>query len=347
MRHRTPGVILAAILTANLAAQTIHERTEPFRIGPGVTAPRLVHKVQPEFSPQARRSRVQGTVILQIVISRDGLPTEISVLSPLGFGLDERAIAAVKQWKFTPGSKDGQPVKILATVEVNFRFPGIAFDDKQERQRSTYNQAVHTINQSSSSADAVERSVQSITALSKSKFTPAMYLIGWWRLRGEHGPQDTAEGLDLMQKAAAQKHAPAIYEIAHRRIDGRDLPRDPDKGLAEMREAAVLGSPPAQFYLASRYANGEGIAPDPQRARQYYRLCAAQRVAQCQYRLGRLLYDAPGRPERDYLHAIALFQLAAEQNLPESQALADSETPKLTDEQLRWVEKLKREIIQK
>ncbi len=73
MRHRTPGVILAAILTANLAAQTIHERTEPFRIGPGVTAPRLVHKVQPEFSPQARRSRVQGMRRMRAVLAVAGI----------------------------------------------------------------------------------------------------------------------------------------------------------------------------------------------------------------------------------------------------------------------------------
>jgi TPR repeat protein len=119
---------------------------------------------------------------------------------------------------------------------------------------------------------------------------------------------------------------------------------DIDKGMQEMRSAATLGSEQAQFYLGSRYEIGDGVPRDPERARRYYRLCSAQGLALCRYRLGRQLYDEPDRRERDYLEAVALFQLAAEQGLPEAKDLAASETEKLNDEQAKWVTRLKSQI---
>jgi len=330
-----------------LGAQTPADSSEPMRIGPGVTPPRLTHKIEPEYSPEARADHVQGTVILQIVVNEKGRAADISVISPLGFGLDEQAQAAVAKWEFLPGIKAGAPVKILATVEVNFRFPGLWFDEKTERQRTAFNVALQTLNRANTTPAAVDRAVQSMLDLCRRKFAPAMYVAGSWKINGEHGPKDAVEGLDLVQKAAAKNYGPALYEIAVRRIDGRDLPRNMEKGLQEMREAATLGSRQAQFYLGNRYETGDGVTREPDRARRYFRLCAAQGVAPCQYRLGRLLYDAPDRRERDYLQAIALFQLAAEQNLAEAKQLASNEAPKLTAEQSTWVASLKRQIVRK
>ena len=174
-----------------------------------------------------------------------------------------------------------------------------------------------------------------------------MYVAGLWKTDGDHVPKDAAEGLDLIQKAAAKNYGPALYEVAHRRIDGNGLPQDVDQGLKEMRAAATLGSPQAQFQLGNRYEMGDGVPRELDRARRYYRLCATQGVALCQYRLGWLLYDAQVRPERDYLQAIALFQLAAEQGLAEAKQIASSESPKLTGEQSTWVATLKRQIVRK
>jgi len=92
-----------------------------FRIGRGVSPPVAVYKVEPEYSKQARKAKFQGTVVLSIVIDETGQPTNIKIVRPLGLGLDEKAIEAVKQWRFTPGMKDGKPVAVLAAVEVNFR----------------------------------------------------------------------------------------------------------------------------------------------------------------------------------------------------------------------------------
>jgi len=347
MRYADFRLLFLTFVSIAAGGQTPTDSSEPVRVGPGVIPPRLTHKIEPEYSSEARANRVQGTVIFQIVVNEKGRAVDISVISPLGFGLDEQAQTALEKWEFEPGTRAGVPVKILATVEVNFRFQGLWFDENTERQRTAFNVSLKTLNQPNATPAAVDRAVQSVTDLSRRKFAPAMYLIGSWKLKGEHGPKDVPEGLDLVRKAAAKNYAPAIYEIAARRIEGIDLARDKDKGLQEMREAAMLGSRQAQFYLGSLYDTGDGQPREPDRARRYFRLCAAQGVALCQYRLGRLLYDAAARRERDYLQAIALFQLAAEQNFAEAKPIVSIETPKLTDEQSTWVASLKRQIVRK
>lgn len=92
-----------------------------FRIGGGVSSPRLLYKVEPEYSEEARKAKYQGTVMLAVEVWEDGLAHNIRVLRSLGLGLDEKAVEAVKQWKFSPGKKDGKPVKVAAQIQVSFR----------------------------------------------------------------------------------------------------------------------------------------------------------------------------------------------------------------------------------
>ena len=92
-----------------------------FRVGGGVSAPAVVFKVDPEYSEQARKAKYQGTVVLNVVVQRDGTVRDIRVIQPLGLGLDEKAIEAVRQWKFRPGAKNGAAVDVAATIEVTFR----------------------------------------------------------------------------------------------------------------------------------------------------------------------------------------------------------------------------------
>ncbi len=91
------------------------------RPGHEITQPRLVYEVDPEFSEEARKAKYQGVVVLAIEIGVDGKPDNVRVIHGLGLGLDERAIAAVLQWRFRPGMQDGKPVATAATVQVNFR----------------------------------------------------------------------------------------------------------------------------------------------------------------------------------------------------------------------------------
>jgi TonB family protein len=92
-----------------------------FRVGGGVSAPQVVFKVDPEYSEQARKAKYQGTVVLNLVVQKDGSVRDIKILQPLGLGLDEKAIEAVKQWRFKPGQRNGESVDVAAIIEVTFR----------------------------------------------------------------------------------------------------------------------------------------------------------------------------------------------------------------------------------
>ncbi|MBS1851270.1 MAG: energy transducer TonB [Acidobacteria bacterium] len=92
-----------------------------YRVGGGVSAPRPIFDPDPEYSEEARKSKYQGTVLLWTVVGPDGLTRDIRIVRSLGMGLDEKAIAAVRTWRFAPAMKDGHPVAVQVSIEVNFR----------------------------------------------------------------------------------------------------------------------------------------------------------------------------------------------------------------------------------
>jgi len=87
----------------------------------GVTAPTLIYKTEPEYSEEARKAKYQGTVVLACIVGADGRPRSLRVERSLGMGLDEKALEAVREWKFNPAEKDGKPVAVAVNVEVQFR----------------------------------------------------------------------------------------------------------------------------------------------------------------------------------------------------------------------------------
>lgn len=94
-----------------------------FRAGrDGVGEPACLYCPNPQFTDEAVKARYQGVVLLRIIVTADGRATNISVVKGLGLGLDEKAIEAVKSWRFTPArGPNGQPVSVWTTIEVNFR----------------------------------------------------------------------------------------------------------------------------------------------------------------------------------------------------------------------------------
>ncbi len=87
----------------------------------GVTAPRAIYSPDPEYSEEARKAKYQGVVVLWVVIGPDGRPKDIRVQRSLGMGLDEKAVEAVRTWRFEPSRLNGQAVPVQINVEVNFR----------------------------------------------------------------------------------------------------------------------------------------------------------------------------------------------------------------------------------
>jgi len=92
-----------------------------YRIGGGVTAPRAIYDPDPEYSDEARKAKYQGVVVLWVVVGTDGLPKDVRVARSLGLGLDEKALDAVRKWRFEPARMDGRPVAVQLNIEVSFR----------------------------------------------------------------------------------------------------------------------------------------------------------------------------------------------------------------------------------
>jgi protein TonB len=90
-------------------------------IGGGVSQPELIFKVDPEFSEEARRAKFMGIVTVNLIVDPQGRPENVHVLRGVGMGLDEKAVAAVKQYRFKPAKENGKPVAVELNVEVNFQ----------------------------------------------------------------------------------------------------------------------------------------------------------------------------------------------------------------------------------
>jgi protein TonB len=92
-----------------------------FKVGGGISAPQAIATPDPQYTEEARNAKTQGTCVLWLIVDDQGHPRDIRVIHGLGFGLDARAIEAVKQWRFQPAMKDGRPVNVQISVEVGFR----------------------------------------------------------------------------------------------------------------------------------------------------------------------------------------------------------------------------------
>lgn len=339
----------AAILALPIATAAWAQPAEPERqiekASNAVTPPKLRKKVEPEYTKSARDAHIQGTCLLAIVVDERGIPRDIEVISPLGFGLDEKASEAISAWRFEPGLKDGRAVAVRANIEVNFRFLESWFDTKAERRRTAFNMAIRGLGSTDEkiTASAVSR----IRQLSKDGFPAAQSLEGRWLVDGAHGVSDPERGRQLIEKAAKKNDGSALYELARLHLDGTGMPVDKAQGMQLMQDASILGSARAQFYLGAAYEYGENVSQDLERAGRAYRLCAASGIPQCQYRLARLLLNKPRRLEREQTQAIAWLQLAESKGFDEAKELLASELPKAAPDQVKDAEKLRAQLAYK
>jgi len=98
---------------------------EPSRVyppGDGVTTPTLIREVKPEYTTEARKARIQGTVTMEVVVLEDGTVGDVKITESLDqkYGLDEQAVKAVQEWRFKPGTKDHKPVAVRVSIEMSF-----------------------------------------------------------------------------------------------------------------------------------------------------------------------------------------------------------------------------------
>jgi protein TonB len=90
------------------------------QIGGGVKGPVVIYQPEPEFSEEARKAKFMGVVLVGLIVDANGKPQNVHVIRGVGMGLDEKAMEAVRQYRFKPGTENGKPVATFLNVEVNF-----------------------------------------------------------------------------------------------------------------------------------------------------------------------------------------------------------------------------------
>ncbi|HTM05173.1 MAG TPA: energy transducer TonB [Vicinamibacterales bacterium] len=126
------GALVAIVLTLLLAARSISAQGTDQNVHPatqqGLVPPTVLQQVKPQYTAEAMRARIQGTVRLRGVVERDGTVSNVEVVRSLDsqFGLDAGAIAMFKQWRFTPGMLNGQPVRVQVVVDLTYALRGVA-----------------------------------------------------------------------------------------------------------------------------------------------------------------------------------------------------------------------------
>ena len=118
-------ILLAAVVTylaaVPAAAQAQQAAGEPiYKPGNGVTAPVVVREVKPQYTADAMKAKIQGTVRVECVVETNGKVGDVKVIKSLDPGLDQEAVKAVKRWTFKPGKKDGKAVRVRIELELTF-----------------------------------------------------------------------------------------------------------------------------------------------------------------------------------------------------------------------------------
>jgi periplasmic protein TonB len=117
MKKILTAALVIVGMAAGLPAQDV---VDP---GPGVTLPKVIREVHPDYTPEAQAQRIQGTVLLAAVVLANGAVDTVTVDRSLDkmYGLDQQAVNALKQWTFRAGTKDGKSVAVRIHVEMTFR----------------------------------------------------------------------------------------------------------------------------------------------------------------------------------------------------------------------------------
>lgn len=117
MRLRAFALLVSLLLAGSLGAQ----EKQVYDAGGDVKPPQVIHSILPKFTDKSRETQVSGTVLIGLVVDEDGNPGSVQVKKSLEKDLDERAVEAVKQWKFKPGTRQDKPVAVRVSIEIKFK----------------------------------------------------------------------------------------------------------------------------------------------------------------------------------------------------------------------------------
>jgi TPR repeat protein len=200
-------------------------------------------------------------------------------------GLEQKAIECVQKWRFKPGLKNGSPVPVTVSIEVNFR---------------------------------LDRSKISSAEFNKIEGTRTEYNLGVAALSGKEGRPDYGRALEAFRKTARDGYAPAQLALAKMYLDGVGVQRDPRIAAEWCAKAAKQGLLEAEFMSGLMAANGDGMAQNPSGAANWYKKAAAQGHPKAQLNLG-LAYETGTGVRLDQAQALKLIRSSAEQGLAQAQ----------------------------
>ena len=295
-----------------------------------IIAPKLEHPTVPEYTPQARAASIQGTVVLEAVISKEGRVTHASVLSPLPGGLDAAALKAVAQWRYAPATMDGELVPVIMPVDVVFRLPYSTVDHvlQHERQR---------LDEIARDADPSAAEVSEVKELARRGVVAAIGVLGRWEVTGSGVPVDGEAGFAALRFAAEQGDAGSLFFYGRAEVQGDHVGRNETHGWEWIRRAAYFGDAEAQRMLAEK----DERAGDRNGAAWYFRMCAATAHADCEFDLGRLMVTGPGVNPNDFTQGVAWLELAKEHGNAAAKQLYDKSAAELSSLQVQWAADLK------
>jgi len=271
------------------------QKAAAFPASGDVAAPSLISKVEPEYSKEAREKKLSGNVLLSIIVGADGVPRDIKVVSPLGLGLDEKAIQAVSRWRFKPGTKSGVPVPVKAQVEVSFKLcnpscgssPELA---REEKARSLVNTAVHQLRGDLNGKADAKAAFQTMQKAADMDYGPAETRLGQFYLTGIGTPVDNKKAAELFDRAAFHGDAAGEYELGKLYNTGTGVERDQTMAIKLFTRAAAKDLPEAEFALGVASELGEGAPQDLPQAVKWYRKSAEQGFSMAQLRLAKMIW---------------------------------------------------------
>jgi TPR repeat protein len=211
-------------------------------------------------------------------------------MRPLGFGLDETAIEAVRQWRFRPATKDGKAVNVQATIEVNF----VLNPDNPQ-----------TVEQ-----------LEKIAAGSDSAAGPALVELA--KLAFRRNPADLEKGVGYLKRASELGFAPAQWELAFCLFHGRGVRKDEKKAFEWAKRSADQGSPEGLNLVGWAYRTGTGAKRNQEEAYRYFLQGAEKGSAAAMFNLG-ALYETKVVGEPDFEKAAYWHRRAADRGMPGAQ----------------------------
>jgi len=271
------------------------QKAAAFPASGDVAAPSLISKVEPEYSKEAREKKLSGNVLLSIIVGADGVPRDIKVVSPLGLGLDEKAIQAVSRWRFKPGTKSGVPVPVKAQVEVSFKLcnPSCGSSPEQardERARTLVNTAVHQLRGDLDGKGDAKAAFQTMQKAADMDYGPAETRLGQFYLSGIGTPVDNKKAAEVFDRAAFHGDPAGEYELAKLYNTGTGVERDQTMAIKLFTRAADRDLPEAEFALGVASELGQGAPQDLPQAVKWYRKSAEQGFSMAQLRLAKMIW---------------------------------------------------------